>query len=347
MLPVEPYTTPIRIPHIPTNAVWINSPVPLDPGALHGRVLLFDIWDYTCINCLRTLPYLREWYSRYQDLDFTLVGIHTPEFPFAKKPENVQQTVKRLGIRWPVILDNDQAIWTSFANRYWPTKYLADREGYLRYRHAGEGQYHIFENALQEILLEGGDDLDLPDIMEPVRDEDHPGAVCLPTTPELQADSLGNPLTNQSMDAHYSLPSTLNQGEFYLEGDWIAVPHGHKLRSASGRILLKYEASRCNAVLSVSTSQAPSSVSSEFIPIEIFLDESPLPQDHFAEDIFASDMSAILRVDIPRMYSITRHLQVEVHTLSLNIKDPGLVFYAFSFESCASVQTTPQSNTEV
>jgi thiol-disulfide isomerase/thioredoxin len=273
---VEPYATPTRIPHMPEDTIWINDTVPAGRKELQGRVLLFDIWDYTCINCLRTLPYLREWHQRYQHLDFILIGIHTPEFPFAKEPENVRRAVQRLGIRWPVVLDNDQAIWTAFANRYWPTKYIADRSGYLRYRHAGEGRYQQLEQALQGLLNEDEAELELPEIMDPVRMEDETGSVCQPTTPELLADSLGNPLSvdGPKPSKPYSLPESIEPGKFYLEGDWVSVPFGHSLRSRQGRIVLNYEAARCNAVLNGELEHPH-----EHIPVRIQQDGQPLPRE--------------------------------------------------------------------
>jgi thiol-disulfide isomerase/thioredoxin len=346
---VEPYTTPTRIPRLPDGAVWFNLSDPDKPLATKDRVLLFDIWDYTCINCLRTLPYLREWYDRYQQLDFTLIGIHTPEFPFAKDPANLQRAVRRLGIRWPVVLDNDQSIWTSFANRYWPTKYLADHKGYLRYRHAGEGQNQRFERAIQELLQETREGLDLPEIMEPVREDDSPTTVCEPTTPELQVDSLGNAPTNLSPGARhkYTLPDSLESGKIYLQGEWQAVAHGQRLLSKTGRIVLNYRAARCNAVLGTQFEASTSGTITETIPVEISLDGTSLTPDHFAQDVLQQEGQAVVRIDAPRMYSLVHHQAVESHSLTLAVPAPGLVFYAFSFESCASDQKSPQSKAEV
>jgi thiol-disulfide isomerase/thioredoxin len=341
---VEPYSTPTRLPRMPEDALWINEAVLTDHKGLQDRLLLFDFWDYTCINCLRTLPYLREWHHRYQHLDFLLIGIHTPEFPFAKEPENVQRAVQRLGISWPVALDNDHAIWTAFANRYWPTKYLCDREGYLRYRHAGEGGYREFETALQELLNEGETELELPEIMSSVRPEDEPGSVCRPTTPELQADSLGNPASLDTLQPPhpYSLPESVEPGKFYLEGDWTSVPFGHRMQSKQGRIVLEYQAARCNAVLGCEP-EPPH----EHVPVRIRQDGQPLPERYFGQDILQSEGHTMLRINYPRLYALVDAPAVERHRLSLEITAPGLTFYSFSFESCASIQKDPQFNSEV
>lgn len=345
---VEPYSTPTRMPRLPDQTIWINRPHPGDAPGFENQVLLFDVWDYTCVNCLRTLPYLREWYARYQQLDFTLIGVHTPEFPFAGELENVRRAVQRLGIRWPVVLDNDQSIWTAFANRYWPTKYLADRKGYLRYRHAGEGQYQAFEVALQELLRESDGQVELPEIMNPVREEDHPAVVCLPTTPELQADSLGNPVADDHHGSRftYTLPGRYEQGKFYLQGSWESIPHGHRLVSEQGRIVLSYEAARCNAVLSGNYDASNPEFHLDGINVNLNLDGAPLPPEGYAQDVLQLEGQSVVRVDTPRMYSLVEHGAVEAHLLSLEILEPGLAFYAFSFESCASNQKSPQSSVE-
>jgi thiol-disulfide isomerase/thioredoxin len=346
---VEPYSSPTRIPHLPEDAIWLNDAPAAGLTALQDRTLLFDFWDYTCINCLRTLPYLREWHRRYQHFEFTMIAIHTPEFPFAEDPENVRRAVQRLGVSWPVVLDNDQSIWTSFANRYWPTKYLADHNGYLRYRHAGEGDYGKIEAAIQDLLLEAAPGLELPEIMQPVRPDDKPGAVCERTTPELQAGSLGNPETGPALDVvlSYSLPDMLEPGKFYLEGGWETVPHGHRLHGEIGRIELVYEAARCNAVLNADQQHQTPEKPLEPILIELIQDDVPLSSEYFGQDVFQDQQRAFVRVDSPRLYSLIELPAVEGHRLSLEISTPGLTFYSFSFESCASVQKSPQSKTEV
>lgn len=347
---VEPYLSPTRVPHLPEDAIWLNDAPAAGLSARPDRTLLFDFWDYTCINCLRTLPYLREWHRRYQQLDFTIIGVHTPEFPFANNPTNVRRAVQRLGINWPVVLDNDQSIWTAFANRYWPTKYLADQHGYLRYRHAGEGSYGEVEAAIQELLLEASPGLDLPEIMQPVRPEDKTGAVCERTTPELQSDSLGNPQLEATPGTvqTYFIPDTLEPGKFYLEGDWESVPHGHRLHGEDGRIVLSYKAARCNAVLSAEPQPFPDPEEPlEPIPVELNQDGDPLPPEYFGQDVLQDLERVLVRIDSPRMYSLIELPRVESHQLSLQIRNPGLIFYAFSFESCASVQKSPQSKAEV
>jgi thiol-disulfide isomerase/thioredoxin len=130
---------------------WLNSQ-PLTPADLRGHVVLVDFWTYTCINWLRTLPYVRAWTERYEDRGLVVVGVHTPEFPFERDVGNVGRAVRDMRIDYPVAIDSDYEVWNAFANRYWPALYLADTDGRLRYQHFGEGRYEDSERAIQELL---------------------------------------------------------------------------------------------------------------------------------------------------------------------------------------------------
>ena len=132
---------------------WINSE-PLTLEGLRGDVVLIDFWTYTCINCIRTLPYLKDWHDKYADLGLTIIGVHTPEFDFEKKKENVIDAVAEYGLKYPVVQDNDFGTWRAFENRYWPAKYLIDKDGYIRYTHFGEGAYQETEEKIRELLME-------------------------------------------------------------------------------------------------------------------------------------------------------------------------------------------------
>ena len=132
---------------------WINSE-PLKIEGLKGKVVLVDFWTYTCINCIRTLPYLKEWDKKYKDRGLVIVGVHTPEFEFEKKYENVVNAVNEYQIKYPVAQDNDYATWRAYQNRYWPHKFLIDMDGYIRYDHIGEGAYEETEKMIQQLLNE-------------------------------------------------------------------------------------------------------------------------------------------------------------------------------------------------
>ncbi len=125
-------------------------------AGLRGRVVLVDFWTYTCINCIRTQPYLTAWDSRYRDRGLTIVGVHAPEFPFEKDADNVETAIKRAGIRYPVVQDNDFATWNAYGNQYWPAEYFIDAEGRVRYAHFGEGEYDKKEQVIRDLLAEAG-----------------------------------------------------------------------------------------------------------------------------------------------------------------------------------------------
>ena len=172
----------VRAPEI--GRLWLNSP-PLSFRQLRGRAVLVDFWDYTCVNCIRTLPYVQAWHERYHDKGLTVIGVHTPEFTFAQYESNVERGIREFGLTYPIVVDSNREIWKAFANRYWPTKYLLDKDGYLRYGHFGEGGYVECEQAIQELLREIDPNAALPALMDPMREEDHAGAVCYRATGEL------------------------------------------------------------------------------------------------------------------------------------------------------------------
>src|SRR5207237_1591055 len=134
---------------------WLNSP-PLIASALRGKVVLVDFWTYTCINWLRTLPYVRAWAEKYKDRGLVVIGVHTPEFRFEKDVDNVRRAVKDMKIDFPITIDNDYAIWTAFDNQYWPALYLIDAQGRIRYHQFGEGEYERSERIIQQLLSEAG-----------------------------------------------------------------------------------------------------------------------------------------------------------------------------------------------
>ena len=160
-LPVEG-----RLPGFDGATGWFNSP-PLEAADLRGKVVLVDFWTYTCINWLRTLGYLRAWAEKYRDHGLVVVGVHTPEFPFEKDPDNVREAASELGVEYPIALDPDYAVWTAFANRYWPAAYFADAEGRIRHHQFGEGEYEMCERVIQQLLRDSKGD-DIPgDIVSP------------------------------------------------------------------------------------------------------------------------------------------------------------------------------------
>jgi thiol-disulfide isomerase/thioredoxin len=334
----------VRAPEI--GHAWLNS-APLSFRQLRGRVVLVDFWDYTCVNCIRTLPYLQAWHERYRDKGLTVIGVHTPEFTFAQYESNVERGIREFGLTYPVVIDGNCEIWKAFANRYWPTKYLLDKDGYLRYAHFGEGGYTECEQVIQELLHELDPKLDLPPIMDPVREEDHAGAVCYRPTSELYLGHARGRIGNEGgfkedQIANYSFTDELEENVFYANGRWASTAEYFEAVEEGPHILrLKYEAAAVNLVMA-----SPRSQSSEVV---ILQDGKPLTPEqstrdsHFRQDKGAMEQS-FLTVDSARMYFLVDNHEFGVHELELRCS-PGLAAFAFTFTSCvdpvASALQTP------
>ena len=329
---------PVHAPEFPQNATWLQGG-PLTMSELRGRPVLLDFWDYTCLNCLRTLPYVKEWHRRYRDHGLAVVGVHAPEFAFAHNAENVRRAVASQELSYPIVLDNDYAIWQAYANRYWPAKYLVDREGYLRYYHFGEGGYGETESAVQTLLREAFPEAILPPLMEPVRAEDKPGAVCYRVTPELylghQRGRIGNPAgIVPDRPATYRDIDKRAEGYFYLEGDWLlAAESAGRPVGASGesRLHVKYMAKEVNLVMMPPYGGGEARV-------ELMQDGSPLPAEDAGEDMKVEDSKAIVVVNTPRMYRLVNNRAIDTHELTLVTTSDGLSLYAFTFTSCLAAE---------
>lgn len=338
-----------RMVHAPDFAPgdWLNTAHPLSLNRLRDQTVLVDFWDYTCVNCLRTLPYLTKWYERYEPYGLVIVGVHSPEFRFARSRAQVETALAEYDIRYPVLLDNDYRTWDRFANRAWPTKHLIDTAGYIRYRVQGEGYYAQTERAIQAALRLHNPDATFPQVMDVIRPEDEQGAVCFPTTPELYAGYQRGSLGNQqgyagNSPAVYELPPAALREEpfFYASGIWRAGPESFAFAGQEdGRILLPYHAAGVNAVLSpsadpveVALNLRPASVEPR---VEVYQDGQPLTPDNAGEDILYDDggVSYVL-VDRPRMVELVRSAEFGRHELELIFRANGLALYSFTFVSC-------------
>jgi thiol-disulfide isomerase/thioredoxin len=353
----------VRVPELPGGR-WINTSDFFTRQRLLGQVVLFDFWDYTCVNCLRTLPYVREWHRRYAELGLTIIGIHSPEFRFAGQEHQVLAAIEDLNIPYPVLLDPEYEAWTRFANRAWPTKYLVDNKGYIRFRREGEGHYRELEEAIQLLLLMRDPDVSLPELMAPVRDTDREGAVCYRTTPELYAGYQGGGLFGSAMGNTegfvtdgimlYHLPPREQRGEgqFFLEGFWRAWPESIAFAGQDrGRILLPYRAGGVNAVLSPSGD--PVEIMLNMRPtqqeplVEIRQDGEPLSAHIAGRDIWIDQNGeTFLRVDKPRLYEIVRNPEFSAHQLEMIFTAQGLALYSFTFNTCVA-SAGGYSDTEV
>lgn len=320
-------TEPVRCPQIQTDR-WLNGG-PVQQAA--GTVVLVDFWDYTCVNCLATLPYLRGWDARYRDLGLRIVGVHAPEFEFARDAGNVARALGELGITWPVAIDNDYKTWQAYANRYWPAKYLADGRGYLRYYHFGEGGYGETEQAIQGLLRELRPDVSLPELMEPVRGRDAPGAVCYRPTPELYLGYARGLFGHQKQirddqPARYDYPARRAMNAAYLDGTW-TVRREHAEAGAGAALSVWYQAAEVNLVLHPGDEAAAP-------VLDIELDDAPVPERLRGEDVQADGGTTVVRVEEPRMYRLIRGDAFEEHEVRLRARTAGVRVYAFTFVSC-------------
>ena len=322
----------VRAPEI--GRVWLNSP-PLSFRQLRGRVVLVDFWDYTCVNCIRTLPYVQAWHERYGNKGLTVIGVHTPEFTFAQYESNVERGIREFGLTYPIVIDSDREIWKAFANRYWPTKYLLDKEGYLRYAHFGEGEYRETEVALRELLLEINPGLAFPPLMEPLRAEDKAGAVCYPPSAELYLGHARGRIGNdggfrEDSIAEYSLPQELTEGLFYAKGKWASTAeYMEAVEEGEHTIVLRFEATGVNAVIA-----SPRGGTRE---VKVRLDGKPLNASQKTRDTrFRSTKAgeeSYVAVQNARMYSLVDSHDFGTHTLEL-ICPTGVAVFAFTFNSC-------------
>lgn len=327
---------PVRAPEFPAGVAWLQGG-PLKLADLRGRPVLIDFWDYTCVNCLRGMPYLKEWHRRYAPMGLTIVGVHAPEFSFAREPGNVSRAVKELAIDYPVVLDNDFAIWQAYANRYWPAKYLVDKEGYLRAYHFGEGGYDDVERMLQALLKDAFPALELPPLMEPVRPEDRPGAVCYRVTPELylgyDRGRIGNTVgLAPDRPARYTDLDRHAEGFAYLAGDWlIAGEYLSRPVGAQGesRLSVRYLAKEVNLVIHPPLAGGPARVT-------VLQDGAPLPPEDAGADVRVESGRAALVVTEPRMYRLVNNRQIDTHDLTLTTTADGVCFFAFTFVGCAA-----------
>jgi thiol-disulfide isomerase/thioredoxin len=329
----------VRAPEI--GRLWFNSS-PLSFRQQRGRVVLVDFWDYTCVNCIRTLPYIQAWHERYGNNGLTVIGVHTPEFTFAQYESNVERGVREFGLTYPIVVDSDRDIWKAFAHRYWPSKYLLDKHGYLRYAHCGEGAYRETEEAIRELLKEINPSLVFPPLIEPVRAQDQAGAVCYRPSSELYLGHVRGRIGNEGgfkadSIADYTLPDELQEERFYAKGQCAST--AEYLESAGEgehSIVLKYEGSGVNLVMA-----APRGNSCE---VTIRQDGKPLSRTQKTSETRFRAMNggekSYVVVQQARMYSLVDNHDFGGHVLELSCP-AGVAAFAFAFASCVDPSQIP------
>ncbi|HYG62032.1 MAG TPA: redoxin domain-containing protein [Thermoanaerobaculia bacterium] len=322
---MPPITVPLRAPGL-APGVWVQGPqVSLKSGA----VTLVDFWESTCVNCLRTLPYLRAWHERYSPRGLVIVGVHTPEFEVTADPAVVAAAVAAEAIPYPVLLDAGRATWQLFANKYWPAKYLIDARGYLRYEHAGEGAYGETEEWIQRLLREAGDTAPMPALLEPVREVDRPGAVCQPATREAHLGwHRGRLLAAEGYRPgeevrHAAREEPAPPGLFTARGLWLHEAEYLEAREPGAGLELVCDAAEVNLVLAPPVG--------ETAELEIEAGGAPVAVEERGADLVARDGRTFAVWDRPRMVRLVDSPDFRRRHLRLRFLRPGARAYAFSF----------------
>ncbi|KTD09027.1 cytochrome C biogenesis protein [Legionella gratiana] len=299
---------PYPAPPIQGIDAWINSP-PLHINDLHGKVVLVDFWTYSCINCLRTLPYVKEWYKRYHNQGLVIIGVHTPEFDFEKKLSNVEAAVKSYGILYPVALDNQYVTWNNYENHYWPAHYLINKKGDVVYKHFGEGNYDITENNIRFLL--GVKNLTILNMSQD-------NSFSFTETPETylgyaRADADYSPKLIKDKTTRYHFSPELSANVWSLEGLWQVHAEYIRAEEANAALKIHFKARKVYAVMGNSTAK----------PINIKVILSDLTGRKIKE--------SVLLIDKYSIYPLVVQKEFTSGYLHIIVNEPGVQFYTFTF----------------
>ena len=315
------------VPSLAGATAWINSP-PLTLESLRGKVVLVDFWTYSCINCLRTLPYIKAWNEKYKDSGLVIIGVHTPEFPFEKDEANVRKAVKDLGVLYPVPMDNDYKIWRSFNNEYWPADYFIDATGRIRFHHFGEGSYDESEKWIRT-LLEEANHTPLPQTATKI--------AASGTEAAADADDVQSPETyvgyaraenfaspgglNQDDPQLYQTPTELKLNQWALTGNWKDEDQVATSLAAPDSISFRFHARDLHLVLGPGTDGKP-------VRFRVTLDGQAPGADHGVD----TDAEGYGVVSGDRLYQLIRQ-QGNIHdrTFRIDFLVPGVRAYSFTF----------------
>jgi thiol-disulfide isomerase/thioredoxin len=306
---------------------WINSP-PLTPAGLRGKVVLVDIWNYSCINWIRQVPYVRAWAEKYKDRGLVVIGVHSPEFGFETNVDNVRRAAKAMNVSYPIVLDSEHAIWRAFDNEAWPALYFVDAKGRIRHHYYGEGAYDQAEEILQQLLAEAG--------------HGDPSMALVSVDPrgvEAAADwrSLGTPETYVGYERAasfatpgglmrdrrhvYAAPARLGLNQWALAGDWTVGRQPTVLNAAGGRIAIRFHARDLHLVMGPSTSDARPR-------FRVLLDGRP-PGPAHGLDVNDQGDGVVTE---PRLYQLIRQRgPIEDHTFEIEFLDAGVEAFSFTF----------------
>ncbi|SCG79069.1 hypothetical protein GA0070609_5774 [Micromonospora echinaurantiaca] len=281
---------------------WVNSP-PLTPEALRGRVVLIDVWEYTCVNWIRTSPYVKAWHRDYAPVGLTVVGLHAPEFEFGRHAENIDQGIRDHELTYPIALDNDFRVWAGLGNIAWPARYLFGADGDLADRWIGEGDYDRTEAEIRRLLLATVSEADLP-----------------PVTPEAAAFAAATPPTYANLtEETYVGTDRRVPGSFTLTGDWRDSGEYVELAGGTGELALPFNAGEVNLVVDPGPDRP--------VPVSVLLDGQPIGAERGAD----VGPDAVAQVDRAAMIRLVAGASRDDHLLTLVTDRPGFRAYAFTF----------------
>ncbi|NYH18548.1 cytochrome c biogenesis protein DipZ [Paraburkholderia bryophila] len=324
-LPVEGVLPPLN------GAVqWLNSP-PLTAQDLRGKVVLIDFWTYSCINCLRSLPYVKAWAQKYKDQGLVVIGVHAPEFAFERNIDNVKKAVHDLGVDYPVAIDNNYAIWRSLNNQYWPAHYFVDAKGQIRYHHFGEGDYAESEKVIQQLLTEAGH-VSVSKVALGIPGNSAQGVQAAADNADMQspetyigyerAENFASPGGAAEDKVHtYAAPSSPDVNQWGLAGAWKVGAEHATLEAASGRIVYRFHARDLHLVLGPDADGKP-------VRFRVSVDGAAPGASH-GSDVAADGSGTVTE---QRLYQLVRQSgDVADHTFTIEFLDPGVQAFAFTF----------------
>jgi thiol-disulfide isomerase/thioredoxin len=343
----------IKAPEFAQITGYINTPhnSPITLSSLKGKVVLVDFWTYSCINCIRTIPYLNDWDQKYAGNGLVIIGVHSPEFEFEKNYDNVKAAVQRLGITYPVVLDSDHGTWNAYGNQYWPRDYIIDAHGYIRDNHIGEGGYEQTEKTIQSLLAERAAQMGLKQISfstksTPVIKPQSMQYVDLnqSITPEIYLgyDKARAPIGNPEgfkpdQIVSYSIPSdvSLKPSIVYLQGDWKNNPDNIELQSDTARIVLIYYAKSVNMVaggkgegIVINDNDNDERRVADDNGRVVLSASSNISNKSLGQDL---SQNGSFTIDRQRLYNLAMHNDYNAHFIIIDVKGKGFQLYTFTF----------------
>jgi methionine-S-sulfoxide reductase len=316
-----------QIPELDGATGWLNSK-PLTRTGLRGKVVVFDFWTYSCINCLRSIPYVNAWYQHYKDSGLVVIGVHSPEFAFEKDTDNVREAIRKFGITYPVALDSNMALWKAFNNRFWPAHYFVDAQGDIRGHHFGEGKYGRSERTIRKLLEEAGAK-NLPEPLDDAAGQGISAAADMANvaSPETylgieRAENFASPGSFARNSAKtYEVPKQLALNQWALGGRWKVSDERSELQATPGRIVFRFRARDLHLVLGPGPDRKP-------VRFRVLLDGKPPGADHGVD----TDSQGAGTVREQRLYQLIRQKgAVQEHEFTIEFLDAGVEAYAFTF----------------